>query len=89
MATVLTPETADAPKFAVGDWAYNNVQGFNARIVSVVWDKSAHGYTGGWRYWMPGLGGLYPYNEKPSEPYMSYVQTGERCYKEDGFVSRD
>lgn len=83
-----SPET-EPQKFQVGDWAYNNVQGFNSKIVSVSWDKSAYGYMGGWRYWMPGLGTLDPYAEKPSEPYMSYEQVDENCYKESGFVDRD
>jgi len=75
-ATKMRPE----PKFAEGDWAFNEIMGHNTRILRVVWDESAHGYNGGWRYWMPGLGTLYPYAAKQSSPDVEYEETSPNCW---------
>lgn len=61
-----------APRFAVGDWAYNNHAGHNARIVHVSWDK----LRGGWRYAVPGLSDPDMYAEEKDKPYVEYEQVG-------------
>lgn len=77
------------PKFAVGDWAFNNSKGHNARVVSVVWDQSLNGFNGGWRYQTPGLSSPNMYGESPGAPYVQYRQINEHCWKEVGPCSRD
>lgn len=78
-----TAAARPAPKFAVGDWAYNNTKGagFNARVVSVEWDASLWGFQGGWRYAVPGLSTPDLDAERPDKPYQEYVQTSPCSYR--------
>lgn len=71
-----------SPRFAVGDWAYNPHKNHNARVVNVEWDKAMHGYQGGWRYWVPGLGDPHMMAERKDRPYVEYEQVNAHCWKE-------
>lgn len=78
-----------APDHAVGDWVFDNHHGHNVRIVSVSWDPSLNGFTGGWRYSVPGLNSPRMYPEEPHRPYRRYEKIAENCYRDDGLCARD
>lgn len=72
-----------APKFNVGDWAFNNHKGHNARVVSVVWEEELwNGYKGGYRYSVPGLSDPSMYAENPVAPYVEYEKTASGAYRQ-------
>ena len=70
---------ADRPAatLAVGDWAYNDINKHNAKVVSVEWDKNIQR----WRYAVPGLSGPDLYAARESAPYATYAKTGTGAYK--------
>lgn len=79
-----TEAARPAPKFAVGDWACDYRMGHNARIVAVSWDKALHGFTGGWRYSVPGLSDPYMRAAEADKPFVDFVETSPGCYKRAG-----
>lgn len=70
-----------APRFAVGDWAYNPLMRHNAQVQGVQWDNSLHG-AGGWRYWIPGYGDPNLQPAREGARYVEYVEVREGVWQE-------
>jgi hypothetical protein len=66
-----------APRFKVGDWAYNHHARENQKILNVWWDAPIGGTRGGWRVNFPGFGtfdnDVGP--EREGTPRVEYVET--------------
>lgn len=75
----------NAPRFQVGDWAYNSMAGENQKVLTVWYDAPIGGTRGGWRVNLPGFGAFDDNVSLPSDaaPFVEYVQTapGSNCWQ--------
>lgn len=84
-------DPATTPKrLEEGDWAFKNIQPFhNARVASVVWDPSLHGFQGGWRYQVPGLSDPDLMPARDDLPFMQYRKIRKDTWELVGPCDRD